>query len=212
MDQEPEKEAEIKPPTLPKPVIPPPNLAPPPPPPPSPLDGLPSSAPTPPPLTAPGGPPVKVTIRTGDEEETPAGGLAPFNSRVIAAVIDLVISMGVTLLLVFILPDFASKVAWLTGLAYLVTRDSLPFLGGQSVGKKAMKLQVVTPDGQLLTGNWEKAVIRNAALMVPFFALVEIFVLLTREDKPERGLRLGDEWAKTRVIVEPPKPADDDAV
>jgi uncharacterized RDD family membrane protein YckC len=92
----------------------------------------------------------------------------------------------------------------------MVTRDSLPFLGGQSVGKKAMKLQVVTLEDKPITGNWEAALIRNGVLLIPFFGLIEIYVLLTREDKPERGRRLGDEWAKTKVIiaVEPPKPTD----
>jgi hypothetical protein len=42
--------------------------------------------------------------------------------------------------------------------------------------------------------------------------LVELFVLLTREDKPERGRRLGDEWAKTKVIVEIKPQVADEAV
>ncbi len=210
MDLEPEKEVEIKAPDLPKPTIPLPNLAPPPPPPLSPLDARLKD--TPPAQTASAVPPVKMVIRDSDEEDVETCGVAPFNTRIIAAVIDIVISTGVTLLLVFILPNFANKIAWLSGIAYLVTRDSLPFLGGQSVGKKAMKLQVVTQEGKLLIGNWEKALTRNAVLIVPFFPLVELFLLLSREDKPERGLRLGDEWAKTRVIVEPPKPALENAV
>ena len=99
------------------------------------------------------------------------------------------------------LPGFAERIAWLVGIAYLVTRDSLPFLGGQSVGKKAMKLKVVTLEGKPITGNWEAALIRNGVLLIPFFGLIELFVLLTREDKPEHGRRLGDEWAKTKVIM-----------
>jgi len=82
-----------------------------------------------------------------------------------------------------------------------VTRDGLPFLGGQSVGKKAMKLKAVTLDDRSLAGNWEPALIRGAVLAIPLFALVELFILLSREEKPERGRRLGDEWAKTKVIV-----------
>ena len=85
-----------------------------------------------------------------------------------------------------------------------MTRDSLPFLGGQSVGKKAMKLRVVTQQGASLVNNWEAALIRNAVLAIPLFGFVELIILLTREDKPERGLRLGDEWAKTKVIIAPP--------
>ena len=98
----------------------------------------------------------------------------------------------------------ARFLAWLAGMAYLVTRDSLPFLGGQSVGKKAMKLQAVTQQGASLVNNWEAALIRNGVLAIPLFAFVEVIILLTREDKPERGLRLGDEWSKTKVIVATP--------
>ena len=100
------------------------------------------------------------------------------------------------------MPGFAGKIAWLTGAAYLVTRDSLPFLGGQSIGKKAVKIQAVTLEGTSLVGNWNSAIARNLVLIIPLFVLVELFVLLTREDKPERGRRLGDEWAKTKVILE----------
>jgi uncharacterized RDD family membrane protein YckC len=108
--------------------------------------------------------------------------------------------------LAFISPGFADRLAWLAGIAYLVTRDSLPFLGGQSVGKKAMKLRTVTRGGDSLVGNWQAALIRNGVLAIPLFAFVELFILLSREDKPERGLRLGDEWAKTKVIIEETRP------
>ncbi len=199
MDQEPDNETEIKPdgppkPVIPAPFIPPPNLSPPPPPPPS-------------PLSSPGSAAVKVNLRGAtdtdtDDDGAPAKGAAPFNTRATAAVIDGVVAAGIIIGLSFLLPGFAHKLAWLAGMAYLVTRDSLPFLGGQSVGKKAMKLRAVTLDGQPLVGNWEVALIRNGVLIIPLFAVVELYILLTREDKPERGRRLGDEWAKTKVIIE----------
>ena len=110
---------------------------------------------------------------------------------------------------IFILPGFASKLGWLVLAGYLITRDSLPFLGGQSVGKKAMKIKAVTLDDKSLVGNWEVAAIRNGVLLIPFFGLIELFILLTREDKPERGRRLGDEWAKTKVIMAPDLPAEE---
>lgn len=135
--------------------------------------------------------------------------LASFNTRATAALLDVVVALGIAIGLAFILPGFADRLAWLTGVTYLVTRDSLPFLGGQSVGKKAMKLKVVTLDGKSLIRNWEAALIRNGVLVIPLFAFVELFILLTREDKPERGRRLGDEWAKTRVIVEEIRPDAD---
>ncbi|MEO5914529.1 MAG: RDD family protein [Luteolibacter sp.] len=172
----------------------------------SPLDRIPKTSPPPPPVRDIG---VKVKIRTGDEpdeEEIQAGGLAPFNTRVTAMAIDAVVGIGVIIGLNSILPDFAHKLSWLVALAYIVTRDSLPFLGGQSVGKKAMNLRAVTLDGKPLTGNWEVSLIRNGILLIPPLQLLELWILLTREEKPERGLRLGDEWAKTKVIVEE-KPA-----
>ena len=82
----------------------------------------------------------------------------------------------------------------------------LQFLGGQSVGKKAMKIRAVTLDGKSLVNNWEPALIRNAILAIPVFPLIELFVLLTREGKPEQGRRLGDEWAKTKVVMAPEPP------
>lgn len=149
------------------------------------------------------------SLEEGDE--SPAAALVTFNTRMTAAAIDIVVAMGITIGLTFILPGFATRLAWLTGVAYMVTRDSLPFLGGQSVGKKAMKLKAVTLEGKSLVKNWEAALIRNGVLIIPFFGLVELFILLTREDKPERGRRLGDEWAKTQVIPEPKPPVPEEA-
>lgn len=197
MDQEPE----ITPP--PKPVIPPPDLSRPAPPPRSPFDSGPPSPP-------PSGPAaVKVTIRSA-ADEGPALEVVTFNTRAIAAVIDVVVAMGIQIGLTILLPDFVSSLAWVAGFGYLIARDTLPFLGGQSVGKKAMKFKVVTLDGNSLIGNWEAALIRNGVLLIPFFALVELFILLTREERPERGRRLGDEWAKTKMIVEEKPPVPDD--
>jgi uncharacterized RDD family membrane protein YckC len=211
MDQEPDDAIETTPDSPPKPVIPPPDLSRPAPPPPSPLENLPKSSP--PPLADAGNAAARVNLRDPLEEgdESPAKGLAPFNTRITAAVIDILVAMGITISLTFLLPGFATKLAWLTGFAYMVVRDSLPFLGGQSVGKKAMKLKAVTLDGKSLVNNWEAALIRNGLLIIVFFGLIELFILLTREDKPERGRRLGDEWAKTRVIVEPKLPAQEEA-
>lgn len=173
----------------------------------------------PPDLSRPSSPPeppraeraaaVKVRIRTGDQEndvESPTDCVASFNPRANAMAVDLVVAAGLIVGLYFLLPDFAHPLSWLAGLAYLVTRDSLPFLGGQSVGKKAMKLRAVTLEGKPMTGDWRTSLIRSGVLIIPFFQLVELWLLLSREDGPERGKRLGDEWAGTKVIVEA-KPA-----
>lgn len=152
-------------------------------------------------------PPVDVRIDDCGEEDA-LETLAPFNSRVAAAIIDWVVACGILMGALWILPAFAGKLAWVLYAAYLVTRDSLPFLGGQSVGKMAMKLRVVTLDDRPLTGNWKASLIRNAVLLIPFLPLIELFVLLTREDKPGRGKRLGDEWAKTKVVLAPIAPPE----
>ncbi len=168
----------------------------------------------PPPGEKPSAPsPVNVRVKApgnSGEDHLEPDGLAPLNTRILAALIDSAVAIGLQVFAAMILPSFADRATWLVGIAYLITRDSLPFLGGRSVGKQAMKLRAVTCDGKPLTGNWEAGLIRSGVLAIPFFALVELFVLLTREEKPERGLRLGDEWAKTKVIVEPAKkPADE---
>lgn len=163
-----------------------------------------------PPDTPPQTPPpveeaAKLKIRVAEEPDvnlSPYGALAPFNTRVIAAVIDLVLAFGLQIATSLVLPAmFGTSLPWLVGLAYLVTRDSLPFLGGQSVGKKAMHLKAVTLANESLAGNWQPGLVRNAVLAIPLFMFVELFILLSREDKPEHGRRLGDEWAKTKVIV-----------
>lgn len=190
MDEDPNTPASQgpPPPDIPKPSIPPPVIPP-------------VTAAAPPPVSADVAAPVQIGSKVGEVETGEV--LAPFNSRLIAAVIDVLILVGLQIALHVVLPGFMAHVAWVVGLGYLVTRDSLPFLGGQSVGKKAMQLRAVTLDGKALTGNWEPGLIRSGVLLLPFFPLVEIFVLLTREGKPERGRRLGDEWAKTKVIVVP---------
>lgn len=190
MEQNSEQPA-IPPPDIPKPDIPPPDI---------------------PPVPPAPAPVVNVKIREADENADDEGqGLksAPLNTRIVAALIDILIAAGLQISALWILPSFAERIAWLAAFGYLVARDSLPFLGGQSVGKRAMKLRVVTADDAPITGKWESALIRNAPLLIPFFGLIELIVLLTREDKPEHGKRLGDEWAKTRVIEVPhPAPAE----
>lgn len=149
--------------------------------------------------------------RLESDDESSGPTLAPFNTRAVAAVIDWVFATGLWIGLTWILPGFAEGLGWIAALAYFVTRDTLPFLGGQSIGKKAMKIKAVTLDDQSLIGKWETALIRNGILVIPLFALVELYILLTREEQPQRGRRLGDEWAKTKVILEPNPPEPDAA-
>ncbi len=143
-----------------------------------------------------------------DEDEVKVGDIAPFNTRIIAGLIDQGVAIGIYIVFLIILPNVLHFVGSLAALGYILTKDSLPFLDGQSIGKKVMKLRAVTADGAPLTGNWQTGLLRNVLLIV---ALVEFIVLLIREGKPEQGRRIGDDIAKTKVIVigEPVPPADE---
>lgn len=119
----------------------------------------------------------------------------------IDAVIAILIAVIVSTVIGFI-SDTLAMLLSLVGAAYFVTRDALPFLGGQSVGKKLLGIRAVTTDGKSLSGNWSPGLVRNAVLLIPFFPLVELIILFTKQDAPEGLLRLGDQWAGTQVIIE----------
>lgn len=185
------------------------------------------SAPPPPPAPAkeePPPPPLQVGPPAGAASATPvakdaAGADASIGNRIIATLIDFLvataisITVGIVLGIIPFLPgfieSFVSSVSWI---AYLLTRDSLPFLQGQSIGKKAMKLRAVTLNGQPLTEKWEIGLFRNIPIVIPLGQIVELIVLATRQDKPAPLQRLGDEWAKTKVVNEgPPMPSSSGA-
>ena len=92
--------------------------------------------------------------------------------------------------------SFIPVAGWIAAPAYMLTRDALPFLDGQSIGKKLVGIRAVDRNGAALTNNWEPALIRNVVLFIPLFPFVELLVLLTNKDI----LRLGDQWAHTRVV------------
>lgn len=122
-----------------------------------------------------------------DQPGTPELRKADNGNRIVAYLIDCLVMIPV-----FLIPILGLFI----GVAYYITRDCLPFLDGQSIGKKAMGLRAVTEDGRPLTNNWGPGIIRNIVLLIPFFPLIELIVLLTNVD----GLRLGDQWAKTKVV------------
>lgn len=125
-----------------------------------------------------------------------SGTDAQIGARVGAYLIDVVIAIVAGIVVGVV----SSKLGNLVTLAYLLTRDALPFLDGQSLGKKVMKIRAVTEDGKSLSGNWNPGLIRNAVMLIPFFPLVELIIVLTSKGKPNENRRLGDQWAKTKVI------------
>ena len=118
--------------------------------------------------------------------------------RLIAGIIDVVIGLVLASVIAMILPKL-SMIGYALQLGYWLTKDALPFLDGKSVGKKVMGLRAVTTEGKPLTGNWKASAIRNVFL---YIALIEAIVLFLRKDDPaKKGLRLGDDFANTKVIL-----------
>jgi uncharacterized RDD family membrane protein YckC len=128
---------------------------------------------------------------------TPAVGEAPLGARLGGFLIDFGLCLGVLI----VLGPLAGRLATVLVVAYLLTRDALPLLDGQSIGKKALKIRAVTLDGRSLSGNWSAGLLRNAVLFIPFFPLVELIVLLAAGGRPGGLRRLGDQWAQTKVVV-----------
>lgn len=113
--------------------------------------------------------------------------LATPGDRFLAALIDGLI--GMVMGLVPILGVFVN-------LAYVFTKDALPFLDGQSIGKKAMKIRVLDAEtGEPITNKFDKAAIRQVSMIIPIFNIVDAFMVLNEERK-----RFGDKWANTIVV------------
>lgn len=139
----------------------------------------------------------KIDPFDGDVVPEP-GTEAAFDNRVIAAIIDGFVAGGVSIFADVVLP---SGLAYMIAAAYILVRDALPFLEGQSVGKKLMKIRAVGANGEKLTNDWKTSVIRNISMAIPLFGLVEAYILYQKKEKGEPLIRLGDEWAKTKVVA-----------
>jgi len=119
---------------------------------------------------------------------------ATMGARIGGFAIDSLVALSILLILSII----SSNLGMVVALAYLVTRDCLPFLDGQSIGKKVLKTRAVTESGASLSGNWNNGLLRNLTTIPPF-TLVELIVLSSRHDQAKIR-RLGDEWFQTKVI------------
>lgn len=124
------------------------------------------------------------------------GQEADLGQRIGALLIDAIIAVA----LGFIASKIIGLLYFPVWAGYMLTRDSLPFLNGQSLGKKVLNLQAVSETGKSLSGDWSPGIVRNVLLVIPLGALVELIVLLVNKDKPNGSRRLGDQWAKTKVV------------
>ena len=85
-------------------------------------------------------------------------------------------------------------------IGYLLTKDAIPaqggFFGGQSIGKKLMKIKVIKEDTGLgIEGDWGAAIVRQVSLLIPIFGFIDALMVMGDERK-----RFGDKWANTIVV------------
>jgi uncharacterized RDD family membrane protein YckC len=121
----------------------------------------------------------------------PAPEPATAGSRFLANLLDGIVG-GV--------PALIPIVGWIWAILYSFTKDALPFLGGQSVGKKVMGLRVVNVEtGKPIKGDYGTAITRQLSLFIPFFGFVDACMVFSSE-----GRRFGDKWAKTVVVKNTP--------
>lgn len=154
-----------------------------------PMPDPPTDAPPPDPRTQPQPPGESKEVRLG------AGWEAGLGPRLVAAGVDGGIALALFALISFVLPGIGGGfLAGALAATYLIARDSLPFLDGQSPGKKVVRLKVADEAGNRLVANWRPAFLRNFLLIIPLGFLLELFVLLSGRQ------RFGDTWAGTRVV------------
>jgi uncharacterized RDD family membrane protein YckC len=121
---------------------------------------------------------------------------AQLGQRIGAAIIDVIVAIAVG----WVASMISGRLYFPAFAAYMLTRDSLPFLNGQSIGKKVLNLQAVSESGKSLSGDWKTGLLRNVSMVIPFGGLVELIVMLVGKDKPGGIRRLGDQWAVTKVV------------
>lgn len=123
-------------------------------------------------------------------------------TRILAVFIDGALSAVV---------GFIPFIGPIIGGAYMLLKDGL--FEGQSLGKKVMKLQVMTSEGNL--ADYMASVRRNAIfaipilimiipiigwIIAPILSLIIVIVELMKVINDPHGLRIGDSWAGTQVI------------
>jgi uncharacterized RDD family membrane protein YckC len=121
--------------------------------------------------------------------QNPAQPLAGRGRRFGASLID-----SVLLLVVYTVPILGIFI----GLVYALVRDALPFLGGQSIGKKAMGIRAMKEASrQPITGDYGASIIRQISLLIPLFGVIDALMVFSSKRQ-----RFGDRWARTIVVLE----------
>jgi uncharacterized RDD family membrane protein YckC len=81
-------------------------------------------------------------------------------------------------------------------LVYLFAKDALPFLDGQSLGKKVCSIRVVNfSTGEATTSQYGKTFVREIVQWIPLLNFIDMLTVFGAG-----GRRLGDQWADTIVV------------
>ncbi len=96
--------------------------------------------------------------------------------------------------------DAISSLGILMGLSlalvYLFARDALPFLDGQSLGKKICSIRVINfQTGEAVTNQFGKTFVREIVQWIPLLNFIDMLTVFGAG-----GRRLGDQWADTIVV------------
>ena len=124
--------------------------------------------------------------------------------------LDRIIAKAIDFIIIGILLETIPKVGYFAGLAYLLIGDGL--FEGRSIGKRLIKLKVVLCETGK-TCSFRESIIRNFTfaigyilMPIPLIGFVFPLIVLIFEGLlmigNERGMRLGDELAKTQVTGE----------
>ena len=142
-------------------------------------------------------PATKVTLDKEEDYHQSQSTPVSLKSRTLAALIDLCVASACFILFLTLFPESPNITPFIFATLYLLTKDSLGILNGQSIGKKLMKLRAVCEREKALTGNYRAGLLRNLSSLI---APIEFAILYVREDEANRGTRLGDDIAGTKVI------------
>ena len=133
------------------------------------------------------------------EVESPEYSKANILNRFIAKIIDFIVAAAFSKLL--------QPVGFFAGLTYLLIADG--FFDGRSLGKKLINLKTIKADGELCT--YKDSILRNLTVsagyiffFIPYVGWLLALIIYSVEGLVilgnEKGIRIGDELAKTYVV------------
>lgn len=133
------------------------------------------------------------------EVDSPEYSKANILNRFVAKIIDIIIAAAFSKLL--------QPVGFFAGLTYLLIADG--FFDGRSLGKKLIGIKAIRADGELCT--YKESILRNLTLsagyiffFIPYVGWILTLIVYSVECLVilgnEKGLRIGDEVAKTFVV------------